>query len=89
MAQTEVLFFRELKDNSVPLLEWIDELPLKVKAKCIERIDRLASSDMNYGDLRRISCATVFTNFGRATKRFTTACFISLQERSWLSSLTA
>ncbi len=41
MAQTEVLFFREPKEDSVPLLKWLDELPLKVKAKCAERIDRL------------------------------------------------
>ncbi len=41
MAQTEVFFFREPKNDLVPLLEWLDELPLKVQAKCIERIDRL------------------------------------------------
>ena len=41
MAQTEVFFFREPKNDIVPLLEWLDELPLKVQAKCIERIDRL------------------------------------------------
>jgi phage-related protein len=41
LAQTEVFFFRQPKDGSVPLLEWLDDLPLKVKAKCAERIDRL------------------------------------------------
>lgn len=41
MAQTEVFFFREPDDKSVPLLDWLSELPLKVQAKCIERIDRL------------------------------------------------
>ena len=41
MAQTEVFFFREPKNDSVPLLEWLDEMPAKVKAKCTERIDRL------------------------------------------------
>ena len=41
MAQTEVFFFREPKEDSVPLLEWLDGLPTKVKAKCTERIDRL------------------------------------------------
>lgn len=41
MARTEVLFFREPKDDSVPLLTWLEELPLKVQIKCIERIDRL------------------------------------------------
>ena len=40
MAQTEVFFFREPND-SVPLLEWLDELPMKVRTKCTERIDRL------------------------------------------------
>ena len=41
MAQTEVFFFREPKNNSVPLLQWLDALPMKVQAKCTERIDRL------------------------------------------------
>ena len=41
MALTEVFFFRQPKDESVPLLEWLDGLPGKVKAKCTERIDRL------------------------------------------------
>lgn len=41
MAQTEVLFFREPKNNSVPLLEWLDGLPLKVQAKWTQKIDRL------------------------------------------------
>ena len=41
MAQTEVFFFREPKGDSVPFLEWLDELPMKVKSKCTERIDRL------------------------------------------------
>lgn len=50
MAQTEVYFFREPEGHSVPLLEWLDELPLKVQAKCAERIDRLGE----FGhDLRR------------------------------------
>jgi len=42
VPQTEVFFFREPKDNSVPLLDWLDGLPTKVQAKCIARIDRLA-----------------------------------------------
>lgn len=41
MAQTEVFFFREAKDDSVPLFAWLETLPSKVLAKCIERIDRL------------------------------------------------
>ena len=41
MAQTEVYFFREPEGRVVPLLEWLDKLPTKVRAKCIQRIDRL------------------------------------------------
>ena len=41
MAQTEVYFFRDPKGNSIPLLQWLADLPTKVQAKCTERIDRL------------------------------------------------
>ena len=41
MAYTEVFFFRDPRDRSIPLLDWLDRLPTKVKAKCTERIDRL------------------------------------------------
>ena len=41
MAQAEVLFCREPEDDSVPLLLWLGDLPTKVQAKCVERIDRL------------------------------------------------
>ena len=41
MAQTEVFFFRDPKNESVPLLDWLDAVPPKVQAKCTERIDRL------------------------------------------------
>ena len=41
MPQTAVLFFREPDDDAVPLLDWLEKLPAKVQAKCIERIDRL------------------------------------------------
>jgi phage-related protein len=41
LAQTEVLFYRELKEDSVPFLKWLEGLPVKVQAKCAERIDRL------------------------------------------------
>jgi phage-related protein len=41
LAQTEVLFYREPKDDSVPLLRWLEDLPMRVQAKCVERIDRL------------------------------------------------
>lgn len=41
MAQTEVFFYREPKGGSAPLLQWFEGLPMKVQAKCVERIDRL------------------------------------------------
>ncbi len=41
MAVTDVLFFREPKNDSVPLLEWLEKTSGKVRAKCIERVDRL------------------------------------------------
>jgi phage-related protein len=41
LAQTEVFFYREPEDDSVPLLQWLGDLPTKVQAKCVERIDRL------------------------------------------------
>jgi phage-related protein len=50
LAQTEVFFFRDPKDDSVPLLDWLDGLPTKVQAKCTERIDRLGKLGH---DLRR------------------------------------
>ena len=41
MARTEVLFYRDPKRQAVPLLQWLDDLPVKVQAKCAGRIDRL------------------------------------------------
>lgn len=41
MAQTEIFFYREPKGGSVPFLLWLEDLPMKVQVKCIERIDRL------------------------------------------------
>jgi phage-related protein len=41
LPQTEVFFFREPNDESVPLLDWLNKLPFKLQAKCTERIDRL------------------------------------------------
>lgn len=40
MPRTKVVFFRE-DDGTVPVLEWLDELPSKVVAKCRVRIERL------------------------------------------------
>jgi phage-related protein len=41
VAVTEVFFFRDAIHNRVPLLDWLDEQPSKVQAKCIDRIGRL------------------------------------------------
>jgi len=40
MAQTEVLFFQE-KDGSVPLIDWLRNLPAKVQDKCLVRLEPL------------------------------------------------
>src|SRR5436309_3180312 len=40
MPQTNVVFYRE-DDQSVPLLQWLDELPPKAVVKCRHRIERL------------------------------------------------
>jgi hypothetical protein len=37
---TAVVFFQE-DDSSVPLLEWLDQLPAKAQAKCVARLKRL------------------------------------------------
>lgn len=41
MPQTEVLIFAE-EDGSAPLVTWMDQLQVKVRDKCIVRIERLA-----------------------------------------------
>ena len=41
MPETDVLLFAE-EDGSAPLLAWLDDLPPKVRDKCIVRIERLA-----------------------------------------------
>jgi phage-related protein len=42
MPWTRVVLFREA-DGSVPLLDWLDDLPPKVVAKCQLRLERLRS----------------------------------------------
>lgn len=42
MPRTKVVFYGE-DDGSVPLLEWIDSLSAKAKAKCRVRISRLGA----------------------------------------------
>jgi hypothetical protein len=49
MPQTRVALYKE-DDGSVPLLEWLDRLSAKVKAKCLARIKRLQAEGH---DLRR------------------------------------
>ncbi len=40
MPQTEVTLFKE-DDETVPLVEWLDELPRKARAKCVAALRRL------------------------------------------------
>ncbi len=40
MPKTKVVFYCE-EDGTVPVLDWLDSLPDKVKAKCLVRIERL------------------------------------------------
>ncbi len=40
MPRTEVVFYRD-DDGSVPVLEWLDALPLKARLKCLVRLERL------------------------------------------------
>ena len=40
MPSVEVVFYRE-DDETVPLLEWLDQLPAKVQDKCRAHIERL------------------------------------------------
>ena len=41
MALTEVFLYWD-KHGAIPLVDWLDGLPAKVKDKCTDRIDRLA-----------------------------------------------
>lgn len=40
MPKTKVIFFKE-DDGSVPVLDWLDDLPPKAVAKCLVKIVRL------------------------------------------------
>ena len=40
MPQTRVVFFRD-EDGSVPILDWLDEIPGKAQIKCLARLKRL------------------------------------------------
>jgi phage-related protein len=41
MPRTRVVLFRE-SDGTVPLLDWLDQLPEKARDKCVVRLHRLA-----------------------------------------------
>lgn len=89
MPQTEVFFFREPTDGSVPLLEWFDGLPAKVQAKCIERIDRLG--ELGH-ELRRPEADFLRDGIYELRASYqgvrTTGCSTSLQARPWWCSAT-
>lgn len=40
MPEIQVVLFKE-DDGTVPILQWLDELEKKVRAKCIHKIERL------------------------------------------------
>ena len=40
MPRTRVVFYQE-RDGHVPVLEWLDTLPVKIQDKCVVRIERL------------------------------------------------
>jgi phage-related protein len=40
VAETKVVFYKE-KDGTVPVLEWLDDIPLKAQLKCLAKIERL------------------------------------------------
>lgn len=41
MPKTKVVFYLE-SDGSVPVLDWLSDLPPKARAKCMVKIERLA-----------------------------------------------
>jgi phage-related protein len=49
MPKTSVVFFKE-DDGSVPLIEWLDQIPALARLKCVERLRRL--EELGH-DLRR------------------------------------
>jgi len=52
MARTEVVIYQD-KKGQVPLLDWLDNLPVKVQDKCVALVERLAQSGH---ELRRPHC---------------------------------
>ena len=52
MPKTKIVIYQE-KNEQVPLLQWLDNLPPKAQDKCIEKVERL---EENGYDLRRPHC---------------------------------
>ena len=40
MPRTEVVFYQE-EDGTVPIVDWLDDLPVKARIKCLARLARL------------------------------------------------
>jgi len=40
MPRTKVILYQEA-DGTIPVLEWLEELPAKVQLKCLARLERL------------------------------------------------
>lgn len=49
MPPIKILFYKE-EDESVPIIEWLDNLPSKAQTKCFTKLERL--SELGY-ELRR------------------------------------
>src|ERR1035441_1674961 len=52
MPKTKVILYRE-EDGSCPFLDWIEQLPVKVQAKCLLRVERLRELRRPEADLLR------------------------------------
>lgn len=52
MPLADIIIYQE-RDGSVPLIEWLDNVPEKVQDKCFEKMERL--EELGY-DLRRPHC---------------------------------
>ncbi len=40
MPQTKVIFYQE-EDGTVPVLDWLEDIPVKAQLKCLARLERL------------------------------------------------
>ncbi len=62
MVKTSVVFYQE-DSNNVPVLKWLDRLPLKVQDKCRVRMSGYATWDMSCADPRLIILETVSMSY--------------------------